>query len=560
MPHQRRAGADPNQRTQSSHQTDLGATMLSNVDALFRAGRNNEILHCLRDTDFASFDSGTRSQLHVKLGAALYDVGDLTGAISTLRAGLEQARSAPVPLQFAAAFALFNREADVHSPEEVLPALSQLRQLAASLGNSEALGALHLAVARREGMRGNFIDSRRHVELARRLTEREATVSTLCSLDTVESSLEIVSGNLVRARVVGERGFQRAVSIGFSRYLAGCATNLSAIAIITGNIPAARQYVEHVLGAAHDSNRIRFCALDNLLQIALFEGKRDGAQRILDECASLVSTLKSPRRSWYELSHQSTRCQCSELSQDWPAVIALVDDVDHELSHRHLQALRTVLMAAKARALCQLGDWEQAADVIGKAERACPMGAVEALIILEASKGLCLTRKGEVVRGTTHVERALAACRTIGHRYCEWWIDQGRNLFAPSARHIVPVRRRDIDPAHAALLLSDVTAILGAGHSIDLLTHRTVSVLENAFPEGRVEIKSKSGREYRADVSARCEHGADGIFRIHLRGSDRSVSIQLRDVRSLDEVSLVKSVADLVRAAVQRTAAAEDRR
>ena len=53
------------------------------------------------------------------------------------------------------------------------------------------------------------------------------------------------------------------------------------------------------------------------------------------------------------------------------------------------------------------------------------------------------------------------------------------------------------------------------------------------------------------------EQGTDSAVRIHVRGSDRAVTIQVNDVKTLDEVSLVKSVAHLVRAAVHRTTEGE---
>jgi transcriptional regulator with PAS, ATPase and Fis domain len=82
-------------------------------------------------------------------------------------------------------------------------------------------------------------------------------------------------------------------------------------------------------------------------------------------------------------------------------------------------------------------------------------------------------------------------------------------------------------------------------------------LLESAFPQDRIDIQGESGREYRAEFAARWEQSANGTFRIHVRGSDRAVTIQVRDVRSLDEVSVLKSVADLVRAAVHRTSDSE---
>ena len=101
--------------------------------------------------------------------------------------------------------------------------------------------------------------------------------------------------------------------------------------------------------------------------------------------------------------------------------------------------------------------------------------------------------------------------------------------------------------------MTDVTTILGAGHSIDLLTHRAAAVLESAFGEARVDLQTESGRNYQPEFSAQWDQTADGTFRIRIHGSDKSVAIQVREVRSLDELSLAKSVADLVRAAVHRT-------
>ena len=194
--------------------------LLSRLTELYRSGQNGEVLQLLQQAEVAKVPDEVRSQLLVLKGAAQYDLDDVTAAISSFREGLEAARSASSAVQFSAAFALFTREGELQPAEHVLPVLSELRQLAASLGSREAIGALHLAVARREGMRGNFTDARRHAELARRLTERGADVPTLCSLDTVESSLDMMSGNLVRAKSVAERGLRRAYEAGFVRYVA----------------------------------------------------------------------------------------------------------------------------------------------------------------------------------------------------------------------------------------------------------------------------------------------------------------------------------------------------
>ena len=347
---------------------------LSGLTGLYRNGQNGEVLQSLQQAELSKVPDEIRSQLLVIKGAAEYDFDDITAAISSFREGLEAARSASSSVQFSAAFALFTRECELQPAEHVLPVLSELRQLAASIGSREAIGALHLAVARREGMRGNFTDARRHADLARRLAEPGADVPTLCSLDTVESSLDMMSGNLVRARSIAERGLRRAHQAGFVRYVAGCATNLSAISVWTGDVGRAREYVAQVLHLPQTSNRIRFCALDNLIQIALFEGDQTQGSQLLNESARIQLSLGFPRPSWYELSHQGTKCQFRELVGDWKGVIALVDEVEQELAERQLRTLRTVLFCAKARALSWVGEHDAAEATLAVAQRTCPRG------------------------------------------------------------------------------------------------------------------------------------------------------------------------------------------
>ena len=90
--------------------------LLSEVTALYRAGRNRDILDRLDRLNLADLPDDVRSQLLVSRGAALYDLDDVSGAISSFRSSLEQARSSSPRIQFAAAFALFTREDEVQPP------------------------------------------------------------------------------------------------------------------------------------------------------------------------------------------------------------------------------------------------------------------------------------------------------------------------------------------------------------------------------------------------------------------------------------------------------------
>lgn len=261
-----------------------------------------------------------------------------------------------------------------------------------------------------------------------------------------------------------------------------------------------------------------------------------------------------PARSWYDLAHQVTRCAYFERLEEWNAMIDIVDHADPELARRQYKALRTTLLCAKARALARLGKPTRADASLATAVRTCPRGAVDPLIVLETSKAVCLAVPGKRAAASLHFDRALAASRAIGHRVHTSWIEREQSrLLRPS----VSVQPRQLEVTAAALLLSDVAAVIGAGYSIDLLAQRMAAILQSTTIGDRVTVTSRSGQEYRPEPAATWTAEADGTFRIRLAGSDRLVSIDVGGVQTLDEISLLKSVADLVQAAVNRTADTE---
>jgi DNA-binding NtrC family response regulator len=491
-------------------------------------------------------------------GMALSDLGDALAAISKLTAVVEMSPLGPDDLRFAAAFALFVRKADFQAPEEALPALTQLRQLATSLGDARSLAGLHLAVARLEGCRGHCVDAHRHLEIAKRFVDRSQNLTLQCILDIVEASLESIAGNIHRSRAISEGCLERASRGSLQKYIVGSAAMLGVVATSTGNSAPARAYFDSVLRLGDDVVYMKLGALDNLAQIALHDDDLEECQRRLDECAAVIARTRVPARSWYDLAHQQTRCAYLERRGHWQQIVETVDDVDPELGRRQFKAVRTALLCAKARALSRMDRHDRADAVLATAMRICPRGAVDPLIVLEASKAFCMTAKGDRASGALHFDRALAACRAIGHRYHERWIARDReSLAATRPASSDPVAPRNLDLTGAALLLSDVAAVLGAGHSMDLLAHRITAILESTTLGARLHVQHEAGLDYRPEPSASWETSADGLVRIQLRGSDRLVTIEVREVHAIDEVSLLKSLVDVILAAVNRTADAE---
>jgi DNA-binding NtrC family response regulator/tetratricopeptide (TPR) repeat protein len=501
-------------------------------------------------------DRGTAECL-VLQGMALFDSGDVVGAIDVLGKAIDVAASVSSEAQYNAAFALFVRATDFQTPEEAVSGLTKLRELAARVGDARSLCGLHLAVARLEGIRGRFFSARHHLQLARALAERHTNEALRCSVDLVSASVETIAGNLRQCRSLALQCLGRARTAALARYILAATSNLGVASLYLGQVSGARRHLERVLQFTDEITYIKTGSLDSLAQLELYEGNLDRCAQLIDDCSRVSKPHRVPSRSWYDLAHQITRCAYHERLGDWDRIVEICDDADTEVSRRQYKAVRTALLCAKARALTRLGRRAQADRVLAQAVKACPRGAVDSLIVLEGSRAICAAIHGDRSAAALHFDRSLAACRANGHKYHEAWIERQRDELSRTTL-AVAAAHPTLDVTRTALVLTDVAAILGAGHSIDLLTHRIVSILEATPVGARLDIQRVSNCAFRPEPSTSSDLDGDGTFSIRLRGSDRKITIRATDVRSIDEISLLKSVADLVQAAVNRTAEAEN--
>jgi len=329
-----------------------------------------------------------------------------------------------------------------------------------------------------------------------------------------------------------------------------------------GDDAVASRHLESALQLCGGLALIRLSALDSLAQLHLCHGMMSDAYKKLVDCRGVIESHRLPARSWYDLAHQQTHCTYHELHEDWNAILEIVDEADPELARRQFRAVRTSLLGAKARALAHLGQHDDAEQTLALAVRTCPRGAVDPLISLEASKAVCATLRGDTAQGARFFNQALTACRSIGHRYHEWWIEHARTAITPSGQVNVSQPAGERDVADTAMLLTDVATILGAGHSIDLLAQRLIGILRSTPVGARVTVQNESGLPFDPAPSSTwespSESGAEGTFRIRLRGSDRQVVITVTEVRSIEEISLLKAAADVAQAAVHRSADEEE--
>ena len=546
--------SDPTSSLRTDRQPSVdGLQLLKHIEALHKAGRNSDVLKLGTVISQLTGQTNQDVRLRIRIVAAMarFDLGDVVSSVSELRSASTAEDGVTLPVRFAASFAHFLRESDFLKPSELLPLVAKLRQLAARIGDAESLASLHLAVARVEGLRGQYLTARHHLEMARALAERGSNHGLQVAVDLIDASLESLAGNLRRSRDLATTSLDRSVSLGIAKYEFAALTNLAVIALCEERLDHADQLLDRVL-SRNSLTYIRLGALDTQAQLELRRGNFDGCLTVLRLCKDVIAEDVVPARSWYDLAHQVTRCSYFERLGDWQAIVDIAQETDPELDRRQYRSVRVSLLCAQARALSRLGDHGTANQALTAAVRDCPRGATEPLIVLEASKALCASLRGARAAGQTHFDRAIAACRAIGHRYHEHWITGQRDdvLGHHKVSGVAPL---EITPV--SMLLNDVATALGAGHSIDILSHRIVGILQGTAMGQRVEVSHESGLEYRAEPIADFETTPEGTATIRMMGSDRRATVTIKGADSLEEISLLKSVTDLVQLAVARTAA-----
>ncbi|TAK17398.1 MAG: sigma-54-dependent Fis family transcriptional regulator [Acidobacteria bacterium] len=494
------------------------------------------------------------ARLTLVKSTAEFETGLATQAINDLRNVIETISGQSEQLEFAATLAMFSRESQFQTPTEVLPTLSRVRQLAARLGSPDALAGLHLAVARLEAYRGHCVDARRHLEIARTAAAGANRPLLGPAINLVDASLETIAGNLSRATNSAKECFQQSVLNGFGILQAGAVTNLGFLALCQLEISRAQDYLAHALEQTAELSFIRLAALDNLLQLALYEDDLDRCDVLMKQCSDMIARQSVPSRSWYDLAHQVTRCSVLAHVGDWEGVIELTNELDRIVDGRQFRSLRVALLCASARALANVGEFERARGRLTAAIHACPRGAVEPLIVLEAATGACLVQMGDGERGEAHFDRALSASRSLGNRFQEQLIlrERAKCRMTPAKLSDASLDAASRDNSERSLVLSDVATILGAGSSIDLLAHRAISLVQGTRLESRLHYRSFFEQEFRPEISIDWRTTAEGRSQIELRGSDRLVILGFDSVESLEEVTLIKSLVDLLRAAVRQ--------
>ncbi len=493
----------------------------------------------------------------------LFDGGDATAALEILTRLSERFGRSTGPERLDAEFLLFSIEEHYLPPRQNVSSLATLRQLATTLGDARSLAALHLSVARQEGLQGAVASARSHLAIAERLTTEPLVPALLCSCLLVGATIEMYEGSLRQAIRAARLGFDHAIQNRLQRHRAGSLGNLGTLSLCLGDSDNARRLLSDGLALCDQLSFVRLALTDSLAAVAIYDTNLTEASRLIEQCRQTIESQRVPSRSWYDLTHQITRCLFHSLREEWSDIVAIVDEADPELERRQLRTWRATLLSARAKALARLGQHDEAHSSLVAAMNTCPKGAVDPMINIEVATAVCLAHRGDVIQAQRHFDRAASACDAIEHRFLGWMAERERaaSPVATVRPSHAAERRRQSDTDDSALLLSDAAAILTAGQSLDLMAERVRSILHATPLRSRVQItkRAEGHDENSSGLSASWEFRGSQGCRIDLSNMDRTITIDVRDLASLEEVAIVKSITDLLAASVNQDADADER-
>jgi DNA-binding NtrC family response regulator len=383
------------------------------------------------------------------------------------------------------------------------------------------------------------------------------------AVNLLEASVATSSGDLKTALSRTADGLRLAQQQITLMPIVGLLGNLSQLLLWTGQNETSVRLADEALGRVGQLSFLRLGILDTLVAHRCRLGNLAEAADLIEQCRKTIATQRVPARSWYDLTHQITRCLFHSLRGEWTNIVAIVDEADPELERRHLRTWRATLLAARAKALARLGQHDAANTSLVGAMSACPKGAVDPMIHVETATAVCLAHRGDVVQAQRHFDRAARACDAIEHRFLGWIAEHERANSPGGASQGAPPleRRRQADTDNSALLLSNAAAILNAGRSLDLMAERVRSLLHDTPLRTRVRLSERAEGHDQATsaLTASWEFRGSQGCRIDLSNNDRTITIDVQDLASLEEVAIVKSVTDLLGASVNKDDDADER-
>lgn len=522
----------------------MSSSVGSAAQELAAAGRLSEALALLSTTGIGDREDRL-------LAATLrYDSGLASQALEELCELATEVRTEAPSIRFDFEYTYLGRAIQFLPRQDVVSMVSTLRRTATAEGSPRVLARFHLAVAKAEAHRGAIREAATQFEIASKINAHIPGRPLSVPLVLIDASLRTAAGDL--------HGAARSTSTALGgspkkhgKPAPGILANAAQLALWTGDPQIARRYAEECLGLATELAFVRGATLDTMLAIALFEGDSAAAQHWLEQSSAHSANVDVPRTSVYDLCHQITRCHYFAQLEDWRAIVDIVTTADQDLHDRQLRTWRASLLSAKAKALAHLGEHDAANAVLLEAMAACPKEAIDPKVTIEAATGTVLALRGDTSQATAHFDRAHRACQAIGHRFLEWVVEQDRtHVQRKTARQRYRRPRTSIDLDDAALVLADVSSLLSAGHSIDLLAQRGLSVLEATRLRSRISVVKRDTHKDVDSISISADFDTPHGCQIELVSADRTIRIEIRDLESLEELTLITHVVDLMRAAL----------
>lgn len=522
------------------------------------AGSSRAIAEELRDAGrlteaIAALSSGRELEPSDRLLLATlkYDLGWATEALEELSQLCTEAEGLPADRRFDFEFTRLARGIQFLPRREVVSLVSKLRQTAAAFGSPRAIAGLNLVLAKAEAHTGAVREATSHLVIASRIDEHIGGRPYELTLGLIEASVRTAVGDLAGAARATAALLERLGRKGLRPAISGVVANAAQLALWKGDTSAAKRYTAQARTTAGEICYVRCAVADTSAAIALLEGRTVDARADLTEHESLHSLVKAPVRSVYDLGHQITRCHYFAQLEEWQTIVDIVTEADKDLEDRQLRTWRASLLSAKAKALAHLGQHDQANATLLEAMATCPKEAIDPKVTIETATGTVLALRGDGAQAAEHFDRALRACHAIGHRFLEWVVDQDRARVQRRApRSTTRHRRSTIDLDDAALVLADVSSLLSAGHSVDLLAQRALNVLEATRLRPRIAV-AKTDRSRDVDgISVSASFDEPHGCRIELISRDRTIQIDIRDLASLEELTLVTRVVELMRASL----------
>ena len=284
----------------------------SRARCLQAVGRNDEVRGATAQLRSSSLAGGLKARCEMVLGQICLEQEDPARFTKHFQKATRLATN--VGEMRVACFAqskLLTTIADISEPDSVVVLMREAQRNVAAFGDAQVTADFSTRVAQIEATRGDYVQAKNHLRIARLMLEADPNAWLEGSLNLSASAIYFLSSELDVACRFAQKTLICARISGHARTRMAATANMGLLELHLGNLESAEKHLAEALELCERFSVSQISLLDSYAQLQLTRGRTGEYEGLLKQIDERISVHEPSVLSWQQLAVGPTRLRSS---------------------------------------------------------------------------------------------------------------------------------------------------------------------------------------------------------------------------------------------------------